>query len=188
MASRTAPNNTVSPALLRERLVYCPETGTLTWNAKDVPASGLARRITTAWNSRYAGKAAFTFADGNGYRRGQVGGALLLAHRVAWAIVHGAWPAALLDHSDGDPSNNRLANLREVDHIGNARNTALRRTSSTGEIGVSFSRAAGRYWAQIGVGGSVLYLGLHDTIEEAAAARRAAEREHGFHPNHGRAA
>ena len=33
-----------------------------------------------------------------------------------------------------------------------------------------------------------IYLGRFDKFEDAVAARKKAERKHGFHPNHGRAA
>ena len=39
-----------------------------------------------------------------------------LAHRLAWLYVTGSWPSQDIDHIDGDPTNNRFANLREVTH------------------------------------------------------------------------
>lgn len=47
--------------------------------------------------------------------------------------------------------------------------------SSTGIRGVSYSKSRGRYRANIGFRGQKFDLGYFDTIEEAAAARKAAE-------------
>lgn len=172
---------------LRARLNYCPETGLLTWKARAYDPGQPTRAIST-WNARYAGRPALHATDNVGYRRGSFEGQMLLAHRVSWALHHGRWPVDLLDHIDGNPSNNRMANLREVDATGNQQNMRRRQSSRTGVTGVNHHAASGQFIAQINVRGQYFYLGLHPTIEAAAAARKAAEREHGFHPNHGRAA
>jgi HNH endonuclease len=49
-----------------------------------------------------------------GYIRLYINRDYALAHRVAWYIVHGELPPPELDHIDGDPSNNRIANLRKI--------------------------------------------------------------------------
>lgn len=41
------------------------------------------------------------------------------AHRVVWALHYGKFPDGVIDHIDGDPSNNRLDNLRSVDQSEN---------------------------------------------------------------------
>jgi hypothetical protein len=38
----------------------------------------------------------------------------IVAHRVAWFLMTGAWPEGVIDHVDGDRANNRWANLRDV--------------------------------------------------------------------------
>jgi hypothetical protein len=42
--------------------------------------------------------------------------------------------------------------------------------------------------ARIRVNNRHIYLGVFDSMEEAVRVRKIAEREYGFHPNHGRAA
>lgn len=44
------------------------------------------------------------------------------AHRLAWLYFHGIWPSAVVDHIDGDTSNNRIENLRDVTHAQNGLN------------------------------------------------------------------
>lgn len=48
-----------------------------------------------------------------------------LAHRLAWFYVYGAWPDHLIDHIDGNPLNNAIANLREVTIQQNRWNASL---------------------------------------------------------------
>lgn len=37
-----------------------------------------------------------------------------LYHRVVWLLCYNDWPKLQIDHIDGDPSNNRIENLRLV--------------------------------------------------------------------------
>ena len=49
-------------------------------------------------------------------------------HRIIYKMWHGVDPGnKLVDHRDGDPSNNRISNLRLVRHADNVRNSRVRR-------------------------------------------------------------
>jgi HNH endonuclease len=37
-----------------------------------------------------------------------------MAHRLAWLLVHGRWPARKIRHLNGIKDDNRFANLREA--------------------------------------------------------------------------
>ena len=137
------------------------------------------------WNGRYAGARAFT-AVRYGYHVGGIDNRMFLAHRVLWAVVHGAWPEGQIDHIDGDGTNNRLSNLRVVSNTENARNAKLSKRNSSGRAGVGLHKASGRWEARIGVGKRKRHLGLFTRFDDACAARAAAEIEYGFHENHGR--
>lgn len=179
----------MTPAELRSLLRYEPETGKLYWlprlpsDFEDGKYS--AETICKRWNKRYAGQEAFTARHALGYHVGTIHSKQYLAHRVIWALVHGEWPPHEIDHIDGDPSNNKLVNLRSVTHGENHRNQKRPCRNSTGYMGVSHW-LNGSYVARIGVDYKLLHLGYFKTAEEAYAARKAAEQEHGFHPNHGR--
>lgn len=175
----------ITPAALRLRIHYNPDTGEMVWLPKAITIEE-GCRVTNWWNSRYAGKPALNSADRNGYKRGSINGDLVLAHRAAWALMYGRWPTISLDHIDGDPSNNRISNLREVGQSGNAKNSRRRNGTVTGVTGVYWHRSAQKYWATITVDGSYRYLGLFSDFNEAVAARRNAEQRYGFGPNHGR--
>lgn len=179
MESRKLPvaRDEVTPALLRELLTYDPETGKLFWRARnlshfDNPSRG------RSWNTRHANKEAFTVGE-QGYRRGMVFRRMYLAHIAAWAIIHSEWPDGQVDHINGVRDDNRLANLRVVSRSDNCRNAKRRSTNTSGVNGVA--KQGKRWRAYI-----VEHLGLFDTIEEAAAARKEAEQRLGYHPNHGR--
>lgn len=81
----------------------------------------------------------------------------------------------IIDHINGDASDNRLANLRCVDAFVNAQNIrAAKRTSSTGAIGVSAHKNGWR--AQISTRGKNYQLGIFATLDEARNAYIEAKR------------
>lgn len=169
-----------SPEYLRERLDYDPETGALTWKANAALPKG--------WNTKHAGDPAFTRIAANGYRVSSIDGRPQLAHRIAWALHHGAWPTHEIDHINGNKADNRISNLRDIPHVQNQRNMCRHRSNTSGVNGVSFHKRDKRYRAYIEVNGRSIHLGNFRTIEDAATARKSAEREQGFMPEHGKVA
>lgn len=136
------------------------------------------------WNTQNAGKEAITFTDRHGYRQGVVFGAKVKAHQVVWALHNGRWPERMIDHIDGNPSNNQIDNLREVSDMENCRNMKLRKDNKTGFVGV-YNTYTGRFTAQITEKGKTRHIGTFDTFEEAKAARIAEQEKLGFSPRHG---
>jgi hypothetical protein len=59
-------------------------------------------------------------------------GRRMKAHRVAWLLATGAWPQHEIDHINGDRSDNRIANLRDVTHRVNQSNQKRHRSSDRG--------------------------------------------------------
>ena len=162
---------------LRRVLRYDPTTGQLFWKKRPPEMDG-----AKAFNVRYAGKEAFTFLN-HGYRRGLLFQQSVYAHRVIWRMVTGE-EAKELDHIDGDRLNNRWNNLRAVTRKMNQRNAARRSDNTTGCTGVV--KRKGRWIAQIGVFGTTKHIGIYETESAAIKARMKAEKEYGFHKNHGR--
>jgi hypothetical protein len=162
---------------------YDPETGKLYWLERP-RVFFKSDKDHKRWNTRYAGNEAFS-PNNNGYLDGMIFRRMYRAHQVAWALHYGEWPKDQIDHINGDRSDNRITNLRVVSRSENCRNTKLRSNSKTGVLGVY--RHKHRWRATIYDGGS-RHIGLFDTFEDAVAARKAAERELGYHPNHGRPA
>lgn len=184
---------TISVDKLKELLRYEPETGRLFWLPRgiewfhDVPHRS-ASGICTTWNKRYANTEAFTSKGGaGGHKMGAVLGVHVTAHRVAWAIHYGIWPEGWIDHINGDPTDNRIANLRIVNAQGNARNCARSRRNKSGVTGVCWTPGMAKWHAQIYHAGANRHLGWFDDFAEAVRARADAEKQFGYHPNHGRA-
>jgi hypothetical protein len=104
-----------------------------------------------------------------GYAKIGFRGTQYLTHRLAWLYVYGRWPS-IIDHIDGDPSNNALANLREVTHSQNLANAPAFPSSRTGIRGVHYHPRAKKYRVQLTRGWKCHHGGYFDTIEEAALA------------------
>ena len=168
---------------LKECLDYNPETGVFTW--KERPLHHFKRESNgKGWNTRYAGNQAGC-TDGKGYLTIAVDGKLHRAHRLAFLFMEGRMPDGEVDHLNHVRDDNRWVNLRETTASGNRVNQRLSSVSTCGHTGVYFSRARRKWIAQIKRFGQVRYLGCFDEIEDAVAARKQAELELGFHPNHG---
>lgn len=165
----------MTPQDLARLVDYDPETGFLIWKSRGNPR----------FDNWRAGRPAFSQKDRSGYFVGRLAQKNFKAHRVAWAIHYGHWPDGLIDHINGDRADNRIANLRVVNDSANAKNARLSSASTSGITGVTWFARDAKWWAKITVNGRVIHLGYFDKIEDAAAARRAAEREYGFHENHG---
>lgn len=154
----------LTAARLRELLNYDELTGNFTWRHP-----GKKRRL-----DRPAG-----CVKAPGYIVIRVDGVLLRAHRLAWLYVHGKWPALEIDHIDGNPSNNVLANLREADSRMNKQNRHVARSdSSTGIMGVQYDKKRGLYSTRIQTPSGIKFLGRFADPLEAQAVYLAAKRTH----------
>jgi hypothetical protein len=161
------------------------KSGRLFW--KERPRSLFSTdRSFAIWNKRYAGKEAFSAQNAYGYHCGAIFNQGLFAHRVIWAMETGSWPESHIDHINGIRTDNRIQNLRVVSAKENQRNMAKRKSNRSGACGVSMYKDNKRWIARIKAFGKTKHIGLFESIEEAVAARKAAELQFGYHENHGR--
>lgn len=181
---------TPTAAELRTVLDYDKYSGKLTWKSRG-PSLYEGYKYPPEWmannyNARFAGSEAFKSIDRYGYKYGTVLGVKHKAHRVCYAIHHGAWPIGQIDHINGDRADNRIENLRDVTLTENSRNHKLRVTNSSGTIGVTLHKGSGMWRATIGKNGKRINLGEFRSFQDAVSCRRKAEIELGYHENHGR--
>jgi len=175
----------LTPELLRQLLQYDPETGNFAWRERPVDLFDSAR-TARLWNARWAGKPAFTAKHSQGYHHGAIFAVTVFAHRIAWAMTYGSWPSGVIDHINGDRSDNRIANLRDVTHAQNLCNRSKTVANTSGFKGVSWDQRSKKWAAWIKAEGKQQYLGKFDSREAAHAAYVAAcER---FHGEYGRTA
>ena len=159
---------------LRDVMHYNPDTGIFRWTKSRTNAVKDGTELKP--NNPY------------GYIEVRVLGWRGFAHRLAFLFMDGKLPDNYVDHINGDKTDNRWSNLRDVPHVENMKNRCLSKSSSSGAIGVSYCKSTGRWKAYINVGDKQKHLGRYDGFEEAVAARKNAEVVYGFHENHGRAA
>lgn len=150
---------------LKALLSYDPLTGLFTWNGH---MRGVRR-----------GKTSVGHLAAHGYITIRLDRKPYYAHRLAWLYITGDWPPEEIDHISGVRSDNRIANLRLANRLGNLVNRPRRRDNTSGFKGVYKTRG-GRFSTQISINGRPHYLGTFDTAEEASAVRnREAERRYG---------
>jgi len=175
---------------LHDFLLLDAKTGILRWKFRPISmfsGSGwMQERAWKTWNARFA-DSAMTVGP-MGYVRLSINGRALKAHRVVWAMIYGKWPDGVIDHINGDTSDNRPENLRDVSHAENCRNQKQRSTNKTGRTGVSINARVGNFEAHITADGKHIHLGYFEDFRNAVTAREQAEKNYGFHPNHARSA
>lgn len=154
---------TLTQSRLRELLQYDPETGVFV-SARDAGRWGRIRAGTpVGWCEC-------------GYWTIHVEGRKYRAARLAWLYMTGTWPAGVVDHRDGDKTNNRFGNLRDVTVAVNTQNQ--RRAPVTNKLGLlGVTKHQGRYRAVIQAGGKSKHIGAFDTPEGAHEAYVAAKRQ-----------
>lgn len=90
------------------------------------------------------------------------------AHRATYALHNGEWPQFVVDHSNGDRSDHRPSNLRDVTTRVNNQNRHKVRAAS-GLMGV-YEQPDGRWLAGITRNYKFYNLGYHPTKEQASQA------------------
>jgi len=170
---------------VKKLLDYDAETGIPTWKHRGrewFKRDGDWK----SWNKRFPGTLALaSTSKTHRYPNGSCFGKTYNAHRVIWLLVFGRWPENQIDHINQDRTDNRIVNLRDVTNECNAKNQKKHRNNTSGYVGVC-KHSCGKWQVHITVNSKMKYLGLFENIEDAAAARAAADIKYGFHENHGR--
>lgn len=146
-------------------LEYCPTDGFFRWKIERNSHGGKI----------YPGKIAGTNKDG--YVQIKVYGRVYRAHHLAWLFMTGEWPpkGADIDHKNRDRSDNRWINLRIATRSQNNINGGPSKANKSGCKGVSRVAVTGKWHARIEKDGKVHLLGNFVDLQDAVAARKAAE-------------
>ena len=103
------------------------------------------------------------------------------AHRLAWLYMTGSFPKNVIDHKDGNPSNNVFSNIREATSSENKQNEKKRNDNTSGYVGVG--KRGNKYVANIGVNKQKIFLGYFTTPELAYESYlKAKSKLHVFNP------
>jgi hypothetical protein len=164
----------IDGSIVSQLLDYEPETGKLFWLPRSIEHF-VGRPSFLRFNAAFAGKEAFTATDSRGYKSGRIYDKTYPGHRVAWACHYGEWPD-VIDHINGDRSDNRLENMRNVTKAENARHKA--RNGST--AGVAFCNMRQKWRARITFDYKDTHIGYYATQQEAVAEREKANATLGF--------
>lgn len=152
----------ITAELVRKYFIYDYETGLLKWQFN--------QRTDVVGN-------VFGSICRDGYVRSKFFKKRVLIHRMIWLYVTGDWPTYTIDHIDGNKSNNRFSNLRDVSVYKNMQN--LRKSSkksSTGLLGVCHYKRTNKYIATITYDGKRIHLGYFTTPNLAHEAYLTAKR------------
>lgn len=141
---------------LKSVLDYDQESGVFVWKIgpnRSIKAGTVAGRI-----------------DRLGYTRVQINGKSYLSHRLAWLFVFGEMPSMHIDHTDGNPRNNAISNLRLATSVQNMQNTRKPYAHArSGLLGAAWNNSKQKWSSAITVGGKRKHLGTFKTKEEAHA-------------------
>lgn len=141
---------------LRSLVSYSPETGVFT-NRVGRPGCSVGATLGTT-NSRGYVLIRLDFVS---YR----------AHRLAWMYMTGKEPKHVIDHIDGNRTNNTWTNLRDVSQTTNRQNLhRAARGSASGLLGAHRCSGTNKWGSSITRNGIRTWLGLHSTPQEAHAA------------------
>lgn len=162
MSECIVPRPELTAEFLRSVLHYDQVSGIFTWKVRTSP------RVKVG---NLAG-----CPEGAGYLRIRLHNRSYQAHRLAWFYMYGSWPTDQIDHINRIRTDNRIANLREVTNKQNHQNRSKSSNNTSGHPGVSWHKRDYRWQARIKHNYKYIHLGLFENIEDAVAARKAAEK------------
>lgn len=115
----------------------------------------------------------------SGYILITVDGIKFMAHHLVMLYEYGIYTDKVIDHIDGNPSNNKKENLRIVSHKVNMKNKATNRNNKTGINGVQL--IGGTYYLFV----SGKYICSSKSKTEIKKRSVSELKKEGFHKNHG---
>lgn len=151
---------------LKTNLSYNQETGEFT-------------RLIQNKNNRHKAGQVCGHKEKSGYVRVSVCNKRYQAHTLAWFYVHEEW-VKIIDHIDGNPSNNAISNLRPCTQSENCMNRTKKTKAASGHKGVYWNENKKLYVVNIFVRGVRLHFKTYKDYELAClVADEARDKWHG---------
>ena len=141
----------VTKARLKEVLSYISSTGEFIWNKS---------------NNGRVGKIAGCLRQ-DGYTVIEIDHKLYRAHRLVWLYVNGYFPTKTVDHINGNRSDNRIENLRDVSIRENLNNLGSHRDGRLPGAIKDASSSKNPWRASIRIRDKRKHIGMFPTEKEA---------------------
>lgn len=110
-----------------------------------------------------------------GYTQIRIHGRSYLAHRLIFYMTFGRWPG-MLDHVNGNRSDNRASNIRECSPTENLYNSRRPTSNTSGYKGIRLEK--GKYAIRMYVNGRPKRFGRTETLQEAVDKLNKIRKEH----------
>lgn len=151
---------------LKLNLSFNPETGIFTW----LVANNGRVKVGMIAGSLSSTGYLYIMIDRKNYK----------SHRLAWLYMTGEWPKKMIDHIDGEKSNNRIVNLRDCNQSQNMQNMRASKINASGYKGVSWHNATSKWRSRAKLKRKQYHLGLFEHAEDASQAyQNFAKQNHG---------
>jgi hypothetical protein len=164
------PKPLPSQSLIKEWFSYDHETGDFVWIYHPKNKHVIGNKCKPHYKSKYISAS--------------INGVKYQVHRLIYKYMTGNEPN-IMDHINGDPSDNRWCNLRSVTPAENNLNMKLAVNNKSGTVGVYYHAKQNRWLTSVTQGKRAYHLGSFKTKCEAIAARTAANKMLGFSDRHG---
>jgi len=168
---------------LLEAITYNLLTGDMHWLNRP-RHHFVSEHQMNAWNARWSGEACGSIGN-HGYIGIHLNYKLHLAHRLAWLYVTGELPTGYIGHINHTRTDNKWVNLRSVEKVENHKNISLSSANTSGATGLSWDKERSKWLVHITLNKRLKYLGRFACYDDAVAERKRAEKQYGFHANHG---
>jgi len=149
----TSKHDKISKDLLHELFEY--KDGEIYWKKRPSPRAVQAK----------IGYKAGTICN-NLYKQVSINKEYYYIHRIIFAMFYGYFPNSI-DHIDGNPSNNKIENLREVTQTQNNYNAAIRSDNTSGYRNVYWDKRSNKWMVMVKVERKNKHIGYFKDIELA---------------------